>query len=167
MSAADLVGIRSIKVDDNFGSLYYVYPVQFGEVTEIPSIHGNTLLFVYYAWEIQAMILQSNVHSLSTDVFPRANVRCEVTEMAAAPIDGISKNTDTAVLVTKFDVANYRLQDLDHRGNQISDPWVPHCNMGNAHILLFFRSFRVYGFDHASGRLSIPTAAAANDFKAF
>lgn len=92
----------------------------------------------YYAWDIQAMIPRSAVPHSVIELSPPVYVEGEVTQVPKAPIEGASRTTDTAVRVTKFDVAFYRHEDVLHRVSQMNDPEVVPRAISNAPVLFLY-----------------------------
>lgn len=74
---------------------------------------------------------------LDKELFPPANVKEDVTQVVTAPSDGSSKTRDTAALVTKDDVAQYRNEDLFLRVNPINNLEISLRAINNSHVVSF------------------------------
>lgn len=97
----------------------------------------------------------------STGKFPSpANIKSEVTQVPAAPIEGAPETTSTAVRLTKNNVAHYRQENVFLKVNQISDPEIALRDKSDAQVLSLMQSIHGYGFDHARELLSITNTAA-------
>lgn len=163
--AADLVVIRAVNVKGNFASLTYLCLSQRGEESKIPPTHGNIPPSGYYAWDTQAIILQSLVFASSKDVPSPAHVEVEVRELAKALNNGASVTTEMVVRVTKFDVDHYRHQGMLLWVNKIKDLEVLLCDIDNAHVLSLAQSFRAVGFENTRATLSVTITVMANRFE--
>lgn len=127
--------------------------------SKILSTFGNMLPSGFYSWDTQVLIPQSPVHLSSKNMPPTAGVNGEVADLATAPDDGTSETTCTALWVKKFDVADYRHEDLLLKIDQIDDLEIPLPDMSDPHLFSLAQSFPLYRFNHARVKLSVATTA--------
>lgn len=73
-SASELVATGSVKADDNFSLLTYLYPFQCGEEREITSTLDSLRPSGFFAWDTQVMIPQSIVPNSGKELSPPADV---------------------------------------------------------------------------------------------
>lgn len=66
----------------------------------------------YYAWDNQAKVSKTPIHSSDKDVASPPDVESEGTEIVTRPGDGTSETTDPSVRVIEFDVAHYLYYDM-------------------------------------------------------
>lgn len=85
--------------------------------------------------------------------------------MPAAPSNGASITTCTAVRVKKFDVARYRHEDVLLGVNQIDDLEIALRKISNARVLSRVQFNSLYVFNHARRILSVTNTAAASSFE--
>lgn len=92
---------------------------------------------------------------------PPDNIEKEITPVPTTISDTVSDTTRTAEWITEFDEAHYRHEDVLPRVKQINDPEIELPDLSNAHVLSFPQSFHAYSIDHARGKRSVTTIAAA------
>lgn len=86
---------------------------------------------------------------------PPADVEEKVVVVATASSDSASETTNTAVRVTRFDVAHYRYEDPLLILNQVNDSEIPLRESINGNVFSLVQTFRACGFGQAKARSSV------------
>lgn len=95
----------------------------------------------YYSCGNQAMIPQSPVSPFDRELPAPVDVKEVVTQVPTLPADVASEITGTAVGVVKFDVANYRNEDVLHRVIQIDGPVIALHDISDAYVFSAYKLF--------------------------
>lgn len=95
--------------------------MQCDEKNEIPSTLGSMFPSGYYTKDTQAVVPQIHTHPSRKVVPLPVDLKGEVTEVTTVPNSRIYEIIETAMRVTKFDVAHFSHDDLLLKINQDSD----------------------------------------------
>lgn len=90
-SEADFIVVESIKVNQKFLSLPYLYPLQCGEKSKIPSKLDNMRPSGYYALDPLAMVPQIHVLFSDKELAQPADKKWEVTQLVTSSSDDASE----------------------------------------------------------------------------